>query len=377
MYKKFSVSAVSLWLVLVATSGADAQALTGATGLQRAYDAILDARFQDVPGLTATACPPAPVEACQLLTVVSTWWQIQIDPHARTLDSRFIAEADAAVTAMEAWTVRDPQRAEAWFYLGGALGARAQWQVLRGERLAAARSGKRIKESLERALTLDPSLQDAHAGIGLYHYYAAVAPAALRMLRWLLLLPGGDREEGLAELRAVTSSAATRLLRDETDYQLQTIELWYEKQPERAIALLRGLDARHPRNPHFLQLIAEIEDYRLRDFDASRRSYEELLRRALAGRVSMPAFAEVHARLGVARLALPEDALLHLQPIITARPSSPVGAIAQAQLQRGEMLDRLGRHDEAIAAYRAAIADAPAGDPLESARKAQRALRAR
>jgi len=48
-------------------------------------------------------------------------------------------------------------------------------------------------EQLERALTLDPSLQDAYFGIGLYHYYAAVAPTAARVLRWLLLLPGGDR----------------------------------------------------------------------------------------------------------------------------------------------------------------------------------------
>jgi tetratricopeptide (TPR) repeat protein len=381
VYKKLSVASVSLCLV-VSASGADAQGLTGVAGLQRAYDAILDARFEEVPRLTAAACPPAPVEACQLLGVVSTWWQIQVDPHSRTLDPRFEGEADAAVTAMEAWTARDPQRAEAWFYLGGALGARAQWQVLRDERLAAARSGKRIKAALERALELDPSLHDANAGIGLYRYYAAVAPAALRMLRWFLLLPGGDRAEGLAQLRGVSSSGdsstgATRLLRDEAEYQLHTIELWYEQQPERAVVLLRGLDARHPRNPHFLQLVAEIEDYHLRDFDASRRSYEELLRRASEGRVSMPAFADVQARLGVARLALPADALLHLERIIAARPLSPAGAIAQAPLQRGDMLTRLGRHVDARAAYRAAIESAPAGDPRESARKAQRALRVR
>ena len=379
--------AVTALVLTLGSVPAVAQALTGATGLQRAYDAIMDARFEDVPRLTAAACPPAPTEACQLLGVVSTWWQIQINPHSRALDPRFQDEADAVVTAMEAWTARDPQRAEAWFYLGGALGAHAQWQVLRGERLAAARSGKRIKESLERALVLDPSLHDANVGIGLYRYYADVAPAALRMLRWFLLLPGGDRAEGLAQLRSasssgvsssgVSSSGATQLLRDEADYQLHTIELWYEKQPERAIALLRGLDARHPRNPHFLQLVAEIEDYRRRDFDASRRTYEELLRRASEGRVSLPAFADVHARLGVARLALPADALPHLQRIIDAQPPSPIGAIAQAQLQRGDMLTRLGRHEEARAAYRAAIESAPDDDPLESARKAQRALRGR
>ena len=46
--------------------------------------------------------------------------------------------------------------------------------------LGAARDGKRIKDSLERALALDPRLQEAYFGIGLYHYYADVAPTAAK-----------------------------------------------------------------------------------------------------------------------------------------------------------------------------------------------------
>ena len=42
-------------------------------------------------------------------------------------------------------------------------------------------------------------------GIGLYQYYADVAPSAAKMLRFLLMLPGGDKKEGLARmLRART-----------------------------------------------------------------------------------------------------------------------------------------------------------------------------
>lgn len=370
---------LALLQIVITPAAPYAQGLTGAPQLASVYDAIFDARFDDAARLTAAACRPSdvaqgrpPAEACLLLQVVSTWWEIQLDPLSRAADARLLSQADAAIAAIERWTEREPQRAEAWFYLGAALGAKAQWQALRGEKLAAARRGARIKAALERALVLDPSLQDAQAGIGLYRYYAAVAPLATRMLRWILLLPGGDREDGLDRLRRAASSGL--LVRDEADYQLHTIELWYEKQPARAVALLRGLDARHPRNPHFLQLIAEIEDYQMRDFDASRRTYEQLLERALEGRVSLPAFAEVHARLGVARLALPEDALPHLGRVIAMRPTTPMGAIAQAQLQRGEMLDRLGRREDASAAYRAAIAASLDGDPMETARKAKQAL---
>jgi hypothetical protein len=161
------------------------------------YDAIFDARFDEVPQLLARTCPPAPAEACQLLDAVSVWWQIQLDPASVARDAQFQTHIDAALASTEAWTTREPERAEAWFYLGGAYGARAQWRVLRRERLGAARDGKRIKEALERALALDPRLQEAYFGIGLYHYYADVAPAAAKMLRWLLLLPGGDKAEGM------------------------------------------------------------------------------------------------------------------------------------------------------------------------------------
>jgi tetratricopeptide (TPR) repeat protein len=369
---KVAVALVAL-LALPAVPAAQ-RGLTGAPQLARIYDAILDASFEQVPDLLRE-CGQAPAEACQLLGVVSTWWQIELDPHDRSHDPVFRTQADAAIAAVEAWTIREPQRAEAWFYLGGAYGARAQWRVLRGERLAAARDGKRIKEALERALVLDPTLQDAYAGIGLYHYYAAVAPATAKILRWLLLLPGGDRERGLQEMLKARTSG--QLLRGETDYQLHLIHLWYEKQPERALALLTTLATRYARNPHFLRLIADVQDYRLRDFDASRRTYQRLLELTLAGKVALPAMAETHARLGIARLALPDDAVAQLRTIIDQRPTTPVGAVAQAQLQLGDVLDRIGRHAEAATAYRAAIAASLPGDPLKVGESARRAMRAR
>ena len=227
-----------------------AEGLTGAAQLLRAYDAIFDARFDDVPPLLAQHLRrlrrqrPA---SCS--TAVTVWWQIQLDPASLARDASFQSKVDAAIAATDAWTRREPQRAEAWFYLGGAYGARAQWRVLRGERLGAARDGKRIKESLERALVLDPGLQEAYFGIGLYHYYADVAPAAAKMLRWLLLLPGGDKTEGMQEMLRAREHGA--LLRDEADYQLQVIYLWYEKQPQRALDLLMRPARTPPAEPAF------------------------------------------------------------------------------------------------------------------------------
>ena len=188
---------------------------------------------------------------------------------------------------------------------------------------AAARDGKRIKDALERALALDPDLDDAYFGIGLYRYYADVAPTAARILRFLLLLPGGDREEGLAQmLRARTNG---RLLQGEADYQLHIIYLWYEHQTGRALELLRELQQRHPRNPLFLTQIAEIQDVYQHDVTASLESWRSAARRRRASdRVNAAPLAEVRARLGIARqldaLALTDEAIDHLDRVVALKP---------------------------------------------------------
>src|SRR6185437_6365450 len=182
--------AVSI-LLPPASAGA---ALTEGPRLAAVYDTILAAKFDRVAAQLKDACPPAPPEACQALSVVSLWWQILINPESRLLDERFSELAEASIAANEAWTRREPRRGEAWFYLAGSYAPLVQWRVLRGERLAAAREGNKIREALERALALDPSLSDAYFGIGLYHYYADVAPAAAKFLRWLLFLPAGEQQ---------------------------------------------------------------------------------------------------------------------------------------------------------------------------------------
>src|SRR5689334_1935387 len=184
-------------LLLLVTAAPAHAALTGGAKLAAVYHSILAAQFDRADAEIKQACPPAPAEACQVLDLVSLWWRIQIDPANRSRDRLFNERAEASIKAAEAWTGREPKNAEAWFYLAASYGPLVQWQVLRTERLAAARNGNRVREALEQALKLDPSLADAQFGIGIYQYYADVAPAPAKLLRWFLFLPGGDRVKGL------------------------------------------------------------------------------------------------------------------------------------------------------------------------------------
>jgi hypothetical protein len=324
---------VAALLLSVLRSAPAAAGLTEAPRLAAVYETILSAQFSSVETQLRQTCPPAPPETCIELRAVSRWWQILINPESHRLDAAFNEAARAAIAASDAWTRREPQRAEAWFYLASAYAPLVQWQVLRGERLAAALNGKKIKDTLERALRIDPQLADAYFGIGLYHYYAAVAPAYAKLLRWLLLLPGGDRQQGLREM--LTARGRGEVLRGEADYQLQVLYLWYEQKPQEARAILEQLDRKYPTNPLFLQRIAEIDTTYFHDDSSSAAGWRRLLERALAGRVFEPRIAETRARLGLAEALISAHAIdaaaAQLQIVIASRPIEPIGARERAE----------------------------------------------
>jgi hypothetical protein len=330
-----TATAAALALFLACSASPVDAALTEGARLAAIYDSILNARFDEAAERLRQTCPPAPEQACQALAVVSLWWQILIEPESRALDRRLNDLAAQAIAAGDAWTHREPERGEAWFYLAGSYAPLVQWRVLRGERLAAAREGKKIKDALERSLRLDPTLGDAYFGIGLYHYYADVAPAAAKILRWLLFLPGGDRTAGLQEMEHARQTGV--LLRGEADYQLHVVYLWYEQQTPRALDLLAGLDARYPENPLFLQRIAEIRDTYLHNPASSAAAWRELLARARAGRVYAAAATEVRARLGLASqltaMNRVNEAIEQLNIVVDMQPAAPIGAAAQAASQ--------------------------------------------
>jgi tetratricopeptide (TPR) repeat protein len=362
------LAAAALFIVAIPAQAG----LTEGPRLAAIYDTILQARFDTAEAQLHAACPPAPAEACQALGVVALWWRIQLDPDSHALDGAFSSRAEAAIAAARAWTVREPRRGEAWFYLAGSYAPLVQWRVLRGQRLAAAREGNKIREALEQALTLDPSLKDAYFGIGLYHYYADVAPAGAKFLRWLLLLPGGDRVKGLQEMLRARDGG--ELLTGEADYQMHFLYLWYEQQPAQARALLERLDAKYPANPIFLERLATIDDEYFHDDVASELHWRALAERASRGAVSAPDLALARARLGLARaldrLDETDRAIEPLDAIVASGATAPYGIRAAAELQLGILEDRLGERDRAVAAYRAALAAAPADDPADIRKEA-------
>ena len=354
-----------------------AAGLTSPEPLQKAYDLILDARFAEAHKQLQLACPPAPPVACEVLDGVADYWQILLDQENTSRDAALIATIDASIAAADRWVERDPKRAEAWFYNGGSYGTRVLLRGLREQYLAAARDGKHIHDALRQAITRDPTLSDAYFGLGLYHYYAAIAPTAARVLRFLLLLPAGDRAGGLKEMEQTRSQGM--LLRGEADYQLHLIYLWYERQTLRSLTLIDGLRNRYPHNPVFYVRLAIVQGEYLKNHQAAMQTYRALFDAARAGRIAAPAMSEVNARLGMAQemdaLCDTDHAFEHVRAVIAQRPSAPYGAVARAQYQLGVIHDRIGRRSEAIVAYERALTENPSDDRLNLKEKVRALLK--
>jgi len=350
--------------------------LSHAPLLARAYDLVYDADFAGAEAALRQACPPAPAQACEVIDVAARWWRIYLDIDNRSLDPAFTARVNAVIDRGEQWAAREPERAEAWFYLGAAYGSRVQYNALRSEYFAAARDGKRIKVSLEKAISLDPALHDAYFGVGLYQYYADIAPAVLKLVRWLLALPGGNKAEGLAQMRQTRNLGL--LLKADAAYQLHLIDLWYENKPGEALALLDELRARYPHNPVFILNTAQVHDIYRSDRPAALAAYRALIDGARAGTLREPVLAEGWGHVGAAAqlraMGQIDRALQDAQWVIDHRPAMPYGAVAMAHLEAARCWERAGQRDKARASYRAAGAAAPPGDPRHVRRDAEKAL---
>jgi tetratricopeptide (TPR) repeat protein len=340
---------------------------TGSAGVAQAYSLVYDADFAGAEARLNEACPPAPRVACDLVRAGILWWRIALDPMNRRGDAPFLASVNGVIADAEAWTGREPQRAEAWFYLGAAYGLRGQYHVQRTEYFSAARYGKRIKNALEKAVALDPGMSDAYFGIGLYQYVADISPTVLKVLRWLLMMPGGDKTRGLQQM--IETQQRGLYLGSEADYQLHLIYLWYEHDTEKALSLLRTLEARHPRNPYFPASIADLYHVYYQDHGSALATYRGMLEEAQDGTLRLADMAEIQARLGMAAmlddLYESDRAIDQLQIVVAKKAQAPYSSLAQANFALGRAMDRLGFRQGAIAAYRAAQAAAPPDDPYK------------
>ncbi len=217
----------------------------GGPSVSRAtYELILQATFAEADAALTRACPPrtAPRRARPLhggLAVVAD----SDGPRQPRASMRGCNRCRAPPSRPTSrWTEREPRRAEAWFFHAGAYAPLTQWRVLRGERVAAARDGLRIKNALERAVVARPVAARRllrHRSLPLLRRRRAgrIEDAALAAA------PAGRQSRTGPARDAPCAQSRRDCSRGEADYQLHWLYLWYEHDLTARCDLLRGLDA--------------------------------------------------------------------------------------------------------------------------------------
>jgi len=162
-------------------------------------------------------------------------------------DARFFAAVETALEASQGMREMPATAARGAFYAGLARGVRARLYALRGQTLKSASDGKQLRADLREAVEENSELAaDAYLGLGAYNYYADALSPLLKVIRFFLGIPGGNREEGLEQLRIASEQA--RLVAVEAKFELARIYGIREPRPAESLRLFQELSERYPEN---------------------------------------------------------------------------------------------------------------------------------
>ena len=207
-----------------------------------------------------------------LLEADANWWKIYlteanlIDPDVfealseapTPYDADFKRLDELAIHKAETHIQAHQDEARNYFYEGLAYGVRARLEALRDHALATARAGKKLRSLSLAALKLDPNLEDAWFGVGLYNYFVDTLPTYVKMLRFLILLPGGDRNAGLRQIQQAMEKG--RLVNSEARFHLaKDYSRPITRQYARSLELFGQMEQEYPHNPLWKLLVGSLE----------------------------------------------------------------------------------------------------------------------
>jgi len=206
-----------------------------------------------------------------LLEAQAIWWKIYfatadlLDPDVfdvarqeiSPLDSHFSDLTNVAIKLSEARIHSGEDVPRNTLYEGMAYGLGARLSGMRGKDLSTTRSGKKMRTLLLSALKLDPGLTDAYLGLGTYNYYIDTLPPAIKLLRILGDVPGGNRETGIQELQQASEKGD--LVRAEAKFFLaKNYSRDTEKKYKQSLELFQQLGRDYPHNPLWMLLSASM-----------------------------------------------------------------------------------------------------------------------
>ena len=286
-----------------------------------------------------------------------TWWRVLTDLESREHDEAFYRLLDKCVQVCDRRLADDPDDFDAVLFKAGAIGFGGRLRGNRGQYLRAAAAGLKSLPLLEQSRRMEPTNKDILFGQGIYNYFAEVIPREYPVVRPIMwLLPEGDREKGLQQLREVAREG--RYARTEAAYFLARIHRMFEDDKSTALEFLEELHARYPENGLFHRYTARtLID--LGRWGRGGRLYREVVRHSREGRPGHHARGHMEALYHLGKRAFYQARLPEAARSFAAvdslgrglRPGSDLGYLALGNLMLGMTYDRLGERALAVECY--------------------------
>jgi len=196
------------------------------------------------------------------------WWKIFCDAAEikwgmvdsqkrgkRPDDESYLVLADRVIRLAQA-RIAHQDTSENHLYAGIGFALKTRLYGLRNENRTAAHNGVAARTEFLRALELDPDNADATTGLGFYNYYVDTLSTVVKILRFFMGIPGGNKVEGERQIRVGVEHGV--LLAVDARFYLARNLRTYEQKYQDALDVAAPLVTRYPQNPVFLLLTGNL-----------------------------------------------------------------------------------------------------------------------
>lgn len=259
----FSFSLVFISLLLVATAQ-DLLSLENDEGpglkkpkvneqILRGIDLIYEREFDDAEDLFRKVIAKSQDKpAGYFYLAMVSWSRLASGFWSPVNVKEFKKRIDRAIEVAEARVDKDGADSYDFFYLGGALGFKGRFELMKGNWASSFFLARDAIAALKICSEMDPDNKDVLLGLGTFDYYTARLSGILKFLTYFLVHEG-DIEKGLKKLTVASKEAAYSATEAKT--VLLYIYLFGEQDFTKALDLSTELAERYRKNPRFQVLL--------------------------------------------------------------------------------------------------------------------------
>jgi tetratricopeptide (TPR) repeat protein len=189
--------------------------------------------------------------ACEIKYGMIEAWTHEKRPE----DEAYLELTDRIVQLAKA-QLANSETAETHFLAGMGYALKVRVYGLRNENRYAARAAVNARSEMLRALELDPQLADATAAMGVYNYYVDTLSPVVRLLRFFMGIPGGNKELGVKQMEIGMNEGT--VLAVDGRFILARALRQYDQKYQEALEVAEPLMARYPQNPLFQLLLGNL-----------------------------------------------------------------------------------------------------------------------